>query len=371
MKMKTKKYKQNSKSALILLILAIALLYVPLANASTLSPKDNTLVFLTNVASIDISKYNVSLVSDKQPYNVINGASQEEVRYMLENKNGKLDVTALFKDSKLIWCTMYVLSGTPSFIQSPSANMLDQVRTILDRYQTFTGSSRYQSMKDILGSVNSTTDATISQGNTKLVIHSDGLAKGFEWTNTYNGVDGPGLQLEFYNGILETFNDQAALFTIGSTVKNIDEEDAINIALNQIKNFSWSINSNSTAMQVSKFTLLNNFTQATLTLQVREDSTLYPMWRVEIPVDQVYLSDGTLSNGVYSIAVGIWADTGAISYCQALSYGGAINGAPTTMQTSTKPQSKMAEWLNLGFAIGIVAITFAIAAVAIQKRRNK
>lgn len=363
----------NSYKILILLsLLALSIAYVPSSHATALTAKDNMLSFLKNVANIDISKYNITLVSDAAPYNVVNSADQEQVRYILENANCKLDATCLFKDKvQLVWFMMSVVSGAPAFTQKPSTDMLNEAKAVLDRYMNYTGSSSLQAMKDALNTVHSTEDTTVTVGNIKLVIFSDGSYKGFNLVNTYSGADGPSIDIGFNNGILQDFDDRVNSFTVGSTAVNIDQASAINTALNQLKNFSWTISSNFTAMQVSKLRILSNFTQATLSMQVREGSTLYPMWRVEIPVDQVYVGDKTLSSGAYSIAVGIWADTGAINYCQALSYGGAISETPPISQTSPQPQNNSTGWLSLGFAIGIAAITIAIAAVVIQKKRSK
>ena len=134
--------KNNKNFCLILILLSLMaspLMNAPLSQAAASAPKDNALTFLADVVRLDLSKYNVTLVSDRAPYNVANGVGQEEVRYKLENSKNILDATLLFKDNKLVWCTLYVLSGSPIYTQTPSTDYLDQVATILNKYQGYTG----------------------------------------------------------------------------------------------------------------------------------------------------------------------------------------------------------------------------------------
>ena len=365
--------KKSRLTLTLLCILAISLASAPFGHAVASTPKDSMLTFLQNVANINVSSYNVTLVSNGEPYNVINSASQEQVRYILQNANGTLDATCLFQNNALVWFMMSVTSGTPTLIKQPSTDLLSDANTVLDNYMNYSGSNHVQVMKDLLNTVNSAKDTTITNGNINLTITIDGLTGQFEWVNTYNGAGGPGMSIEFYNGTLENLDDHESLFSIGSTAVNINQASAINIALTRLKNFTWSIGSDPiTAENVTKFTLKTNSTEATLSMQVRGDlTTLYPMWRIEIPVDQIYIGNNLWSGSPTSVVVGIWADTSAVNYCQELSYGGSI---PQPTDTPSLPQttSNSMAWLTFGIVIGAVVITMTIAAVTIvNKRRTK
>jgi hypothetical protein len=88
---------------------------------------------------------------------------------------------------------------------------------------------------------------------------------------------------------------------------------------------SWTVgldSSNST--EIKDFKVLNSPVQAQLGMNIRGDYA-YPYWRVDLYLDKVYPGE------VSSIAVGIWADTGDVIYCQELSYGA---GAPQTPSPS-------------------------------------
>jgi hypothetical protein len=337
--------------------------FLPISNVVASEPKENALTFLTNVANIDLSRYNSTLVSDQVAYNTAYGG--HEIRYNLKNDNNTLDTTFMFKDDKLVWCTIYVLSGEPIFAKKATDDLYLQANELLEQYQSYTGSSKYQAMQDTLKLIDYTKDSTVVLGDTKLTTYSDGLAKGFTWTTIYNGVEVLTLQIEFYNGYLETFNDQGALFTIGSSIQNIDQQKAISIALDQAKNFSWTIGSDpATAVEVSSFTVNDEDIQATLSMQVREDSTLYPMWRVELPINEIHVGDQVISDMASSVVVGIWADTGAINYCHEISYGGTI---PTDSQSDNS-----AGWLYLTLMAGaVVAATLIVVTSVVLKKRTK
>ncbi|NLE05647.1 MAG: hypothetical protein GX638_12730 [Crenarchaeota archaeon] len=116
-------------------------------------------------------------------------------------------------------------------------------------------------------------------------------------------------------------------------------------------------------------------------MQSRDDSTLYPFWRVELYLDKVY------AGGVGSIAVGIWADTGEIRYCNALSYGGPvpsdsiIDVSPTlaaspsldsTMSPSVESPKNTIAQLDLLYIAGAIAAVALVSIVIIFiKRKSK
>ena len=377
---------KNKKSLYSIMILSAFLTFLlvsaPSGNALTsTTAKTDALLFLSNVASIDTSKYNITLVSDKTPYNVVNSAGQEQIRYKLENTNNALDATWLFNNGKLVWFTMSVISGSPVFTKIQSADLIVKANSVLDNYANYTGSSRFQVKKDTLGTVSTPDDTTVTVGNTKLAIFSDGFMKGFGWTN-YNGINGPGFSIEFANGTLVSLDDHESLFTVGSTALNVNVAQAIGIALDEIKTFSWTVGAD--AKPVTNFTVVSKAVQAKPIMQVREDSTLYPFWRVEVPVDKFYVGNTLYYTNSTSIVVGVWADTGAISYSKALSYGGSMHdmsdssqltiaSSPQSISSSTSPQpdnNKVSP--SSAGAFGAVALIVAIAVVAlIVRKRSK
>jgi hypothetical protein len=308
-------------------VVLVAAAFIPISNSVIPSAKAETLSFLTNVVSIDLSKYNTTLVSDQKPLDVVNAENQEEVRYLLNTTSGSsLDVTCLFNNGTIAWCTIYAHNGAPVYSNMRSIDTLSQANAILSKYQAFTGSSRFQAMSDLLAKATIVGgNASLEMGAMKLMVISEGSTQQYIWTQTYDGITGPAFSLEFVNGSLETFNDQQSLFSIGQFALNISKDQAIKIALDRAKNFSWAVGSDlSTATVVTNFTILTSPVQSQLTLQPRENSTLYPYWRVDLYLDKVY--DGCVND----LAVGIWADSGNIEYIRALGFGGIPAGDEQT-----------------------------------------
>lgn len=111
--------------------------------------------------------------------------------------------------------------------------------------------------------------------------------------------------------------------TIGASIKlvvqpSISEKEAINIAQERSKNFSWTVGSDSDAYEVENF----NVTQAMIWETIfcsdlytdeprsQDPLTLYPMRQVWVSLDKFY------PGNVYGIEVYIWADTGKIGHIQ-------------------------------------------------------
>ena len=101
------------------------------------------------------------------------------------------------------------------------------------------------------------------------------------------------------------------IFTVGSTEVNISEEEAISIAMDYAKDFSWVAN----GVRISNFTVVSEPATAELWPHSREKPLeLIPYWYVILYLDRVY------PERVDRLAIGLWADTGEVSTCQTLSW---------------------------------------------------
>lgn len=351
--------KSQRKTCSLLLILAfliVPFVIAPAIHAIASDPKTDALTFLENVANIDTSKYNITTLNDD--YQVIDNTSQNQVRYVLENDNGTIDASCTYNNETLVSYSMSVTSGVLTLAQNFNGDVFVEANATLDRYMSYLGSSRVLAMKDLLNIVSSANSAIITSGNLKLTISSDDLTKSFVWVDAFNGVESLAFELVFYNGYLKTLNDKQALFEIADTTQTINQADAIEIAQNTLQNFSWTMNSNrDIAENITSFTLKEGALQETLSLQARENQTLYPVWRVEMPVDKIFVGNQAITAGS-SIIVGVWADTGAISYCHEISYGGVISPLPTpTIEATPEPDNSMT---LLMAALAVGTVVFAI-----------
>jgi hypothetical protein len=149
-------------------------------------------------------------------------------------------------------------------------------------------------------------------GNTKLQVSTYNGYADLLVMFTDNGTDfqAKSLHLSYENNILTEFSDDWFLFKVGSAHVNISEDQAVLIAKNAAKGYSWIAN----GKQVTNFQILDNPVSAQFypKPQASDIFTLYPYWYVTLYLDKTY------PEGVSQIAVGVWADTGEVSSIQAL-----------------------------------------------------
>jgi hypothetical protein len=366
--------------ALILSIMTFSFLQTPISYAAESIYQQKTLSFLSDVISLDLTKYTLTLLNDNVSSSV-GGANQETIRYKLEAKESILDVNGVFRDGSLAWFTLYVIEGSPIYKQTQPANTIAAAKAMLQRYQTY-AESNYQEMINVLDKINDAKSATVTSDNMILEISNDSSLVSLLWFYKYGDLEKPGLEIVFRDGSIETFNNQWNLLNVGSSTVNISKEDSIKMAKSSAANFSWKVGLDpTTAIEVKDFTILETPVQAELSFQVRNASTLYPFWRIELGLDKLY------PGGVRSIAVGIWADTGEIRYLQELAYGGDLSNVTTTSAAptlSTPPSSKPATStsqvgniktasLDMTLLTAIIAAIICSVAIAIviTKRKSK
>jgi hypothetical protein len=127
-----------------------------------------------------------------------------------------------------------------------------------------------------------------------------------------NGADfqAKSLHLSYQKKVLTEFSDDWLLFKIGSTQIDVSKEQAVLIAKNAAKSYSWTVS----GTKVSNFQILDNPVSAQFYPKPGDSDifTLYPYWYVTLYLDKTY------PGGVTQIAVGVWADTGQIASIDAL-----------------------------------------------------
>jgi len=179
-------------------------------------------------------------------------------------------------------------------------------------------------------------NVTTTLGNLKLVVsRSDNLDyTSFQWLYTYNEADyHTGLRLSFKKGSLYTFSD-SRYFTIGSTNVDISKDQAVSIAKIRAQNISWSLKTSDTSsVQVSNPTILDDYTSAELLTAPREPLVMYPYWQVSLTFDKIY------PGSVYGVSYSIWADTGEVFYGNLQMIGGSVSDESTSSPSSPFTQS--------------------------------
>jgi DNA-binding transcriptional ArsR family regulator len=268
---------------------------------------DTAISFLQDVAQIDTSRYQATLLSDTVEHRTdLGGVVEEILQYSLTNSESQLTMTLRFRNRQLSRYQLSLFEGSPIYSQPQPFTILDAVKNLLGRLSSFEGAFYLDAMSAMLDSVNGTANAEVVAGNIKLDVTVSGDTTQFLWMYTENGVDfsPKSLSLVFENRVLTELTDGYYLFTVGTTEVSVaTEEDAIQIARNAVKGFTWTAD----GVVVSDFTVLNDPVSAVFHPTIREAGlALVPYWEVTLYLDKVY------PGGVNSITVGIWADTGQV-----------------------------------------------------------
>jgi hypothetical protein len=205
-----------------------------------------------------------------------------------------------------------------------SKDPIEATRTLLQRFQEYYSDSSYaKRMFDSLQSVNSLEEfnATIGNMTRQAVVHNQ-LVEGrtynytitlteISFCYTFGETTAPhvfhkAVVFSFTNGKLESFTNGWQLYKIGSEKLVVSKDQAINIAIELLKN------SSSTHKE-----LRNNSIIAELNLIPKEPFEVHPFWFVELPLALPPISDPLSDRSWVHTSkwqVGIWGDTGEIVY---------------------------------------------------------
>jgi len=271
--------------------------------------------FLTDVVHLDMTKYVSKMEGNTVEYRSdLGGIVEEILKYSLTYASSKLDVTLRFRDSTLSSYYLQVIEGTPYYSQLQPNKILDAAKALLERYQNYSGASHLAVMRNLLETVNEIGTFETTSGNVKLIISTEANDVKIQFVYTSDNVDFQAKKVEliFDNyGFLQSLSDDWTLYKAGSTEVNISKEEAITIAVEYAKNYSWTVNGE----VIKNFTLVEESVKADLWPHSREEPlVLIPYWYVEIYLDREY------PDRVDRLAVGLWADTGEVSICQTLSW---------------------------------------------------
>jgi hypothetical protein len=270
------------------------------------SSTDEAISFLEDVAQIDVSKYQATLLSRTVEHRAdLGGVVEEIMRYSLTSSESKMDVVFRFRNGQLSRYQISILEGSPIYSEGQPISALDTAKNLLQRLCAYEDTSYLGNMNEMLALVQKAENIEIKQGNLKLNVSFSGDTAQFLWMYTENGVDfsPKSLNLVFKNRALTELTDGMHLFTVGSTTVNISQDRAVELARNAAKSYSWTEDGKT----VSGFTVLSTPVSAIFHPTTKQGTTLYPCWYVTLYLDKVY------PGGVNSIAVTIWADTGEIA----------------------------------------------------------
>ena len=331
---------------------------MPLMHAQTTpSAKDRALAFISDVIQPDMSKYNMTLVNDiVNQYPPPPSTTQESVTYFLSDNGTGPDINCMFSNNILIFAE---LSVDQAFVHStnadesemlaysnPSTNLTEQTVGLLERYQNFTGEN-LQDMTNALTNVDMTQNITKTVGDIKVTILNNTLEIDVSLKYTYNNTDYTGIDFTFRNGQLYIFSDDRSEWTIGNTDVNISQTQAINIAQQYMKTYSYTLDDG---------TVVNQFNVTSITAGLNfsprnNATTIYPCWNM-----QVNLND-SFPPTVYAIQLYVWADSGQVFLAQPMVVeGGLAPLASPSIITPTVPEFPFLVILPLFLFVFSVAV---------------
>jgi hypothetical protein len=270
--------------------------------------------FIENVLPIDSSQYNITLSNHVVPklpdigLYTHNDVNQEILIYSLESKDSILDVTFTLNDGVLYMCQADNQKGVV-IADQPYTNTADAATSFLEKYQAYSELDSTE-MVALLTNVDPTENTTLTSGNLKLTVtHKDltgtwfGDSIHFRWVRVINGCEYLVVNLSFRDGEFSGIIDHRQRYLIGDTSVNISKEQAIKIALEAVKNYSYRMSDD---WIVSGFEVVEHQIIANLIPTTKEADILYPSWSVTLPLNGVY------PGSVRELLVGIWAGTGEV-----------------------------------------------------------
>jgi DNA-binding transcriptional ArsR family regulator len=285
-----------------------------LSNTSNSADQARTLI--NNVLQIDTSKYQLTLKGDTvQRRADLGGVIEEILQYSLVNNASRFDLTIRFRNGHFSLLQINQLEGSPNFpliytVPQPT-EVIQACQGLLDRYRIAFKDSYMDQVSPLMASAKANgSDQTF--GDVKLQFSSYDDYADVLLMYSKNGADfqAKSLHLSYQKKVLTEFSDDWLLFKIGSTQIDVSKEQAVLIAKNAAKSYSWTVS----GTKVSNFQILDNPVSAQFYPKPGDSDifTLYPYWYVTLYLDKTY------PGGVTQIAVGVWADTGQIASIDAL-----------------------------------------------------
>ncbi|MFW6117223.1 MAG: hypothetical protein ACOC6G_01395 [Thermoproteota archaeon] len=329
-----------------LLAIFVILEEVSIVQSSISTAQNNALTFMEDVLPVDFSRYSLTLRNYGVPELPDLGSYQHDddkreiLTYDLESKESSVDVILTFNNGLLYMCQVSAREGSVINDKSYSSTV-NAAKSFLEKYQVYSGMDSSE-MVAMLSGVDPTENTTRISGNLKLIItHKDlsdtafGDVINFRWVRVINGCEYLATGVTFRDGDFSSFIDQRARYSIGNTTVKISKDQAIEIAMEHIQNYSYRMADN---LVISDFNITESRTTATLKPTVREDNVLYPHWSITLYLNQTY------PGSVTSLLLGIWADSGEVFLCHHQAYGGSDlildDNSDYELPTSTPPSTE-------------------------------
>lgn len=272
----------------LLLLSSVCISLIPNTRAEEVILQDQKISRLNNVVGLDTTKYTTTTQNCPQDF-YMDIIPQENILCYSESNTSKVKMLYTFANGNLRMIHVLESDGT-QHLTGLANDYYESAENLLSNYQSYTGNTFYTEIKSMLNSVAVGKNSIVTSGNIKLEVVTTDKDTTFRWTYTINGIEAPTktVALRYTDGFLKYFIDNWNLHKIGSTTINLSEKEAMNIAQERSKNFSWTVGSDNDAYEVKNF----NVTQAMIWETIfcsdqyadeprsQDPLTLYPMRQV-------------------------------------------------------------------------------------------
>jgi parallel beta-helix repeat protein len=342
------------------------------ATAPKVAPHSNStdndqaiaLSFLKNVIQLDLNKYTIDLgygtLRTSNP-----GLPTDYLGYGLWHWDiGLTTANASFTISNNT-VTAFSLqpTGGPLFSKFKISNSFDTAQKIMQNYQNWTNDPEVTKMISLLNLAGSEKNITTQSGNIDLKIVVAPLSTTFSWSYIYNGVEYSSVNLTMSNFGFSavTFMDNLGLYNIGNTDIDISQQQATTTAENFAQNYGYAVNfGNGTIITIKDLNINQTNIQANLSTTTRDSDTLYPYWKVQVPLDHTYPGE------TYAVTVDVWADTGVVFSAQRQ----IVPVASSTPQYSLSP-AELIQTFEIILATGTLVLAAIVVVLVLVLRSDR
>ena len=322
--------------------------------------RDKSLTFLNKVFKLDTAKYTTDVYI---PEAVVSNVDKS-FNLILSSNESLVSVSCDFRDNEIVWCTLYPVRGQPIYTTEPVVDVLSDAKGVLAELAAFSPKSYLPTIQEMLNSATSLNTASIS--NTEITqlarITENSIILSWEPYSYGLSYEPNQLGLLYADGRLNLVYNSFGMFTMGFSEVAVSEQEAIRLAIEHVKAFSWAQDGES----VSDVTVLEHLINTKLALTCRDDNKLYPYWEVRLGLDKMYLG------GVTGFQVMMWADTGELLHITPIgTYAGPGDMADSQLnvppQQSAPPQTNT---YTLVLVFALIALIAAATGYLIYKRKK-
>jgi len=362
------------KTKMYTLILITALLFSTISFMPTVVAIDNSekaLSILSDVFGLDLSHYNVTLrVTEPQ-------TGQSAVVYTLESDDSVVSAHSLFIGDSFEYCNLYIDKGSPVYIQESSTDLLEQSRTVLQRYRSFVTQNGKSAdyifqMQELLNHVSEPKTTSITEGNMRLNItmyQARGLdtpLQTFQWFYVDNDIEASrkSVTLSYTEGILTSLSDSWNLYSVGSSA-SITQEEAESIAYKAAQDYNIEFLAEDNSTYTEKADVSDVTTKVTVSMQQRSaDEALFPYWDV-----QFWFNGRPHGSQVRGIEVCVWGDTKQVESCKPIVVLGGEDPSQSLPSDGNVAGNDVFSF-NTVAIVSAVGLVVALAAVGIAVKRK-